>query len=153
MIIYCGPGDILNSDMKTVVIPVNTVGAMGSGLALWFKLRYPDIYLKYKAACKADRFKIGQLWFFKGTERNFLLLPTKRHWMDPSKVEYVEASLLKLAECYGEKDMISLAMPPIGCGLGGLDFESDVKPLLYKHLGPLPLPVSIYLKGNNHARK
>jgi O-acetyl-ADP-ribose deacetylase (regulator of RNase III) len=143
MITYCGASDVLKSDKQTIVIPVNTVGVMGAGLALWFKLRYPDLFRKYRSGCLSGQFKMGNLWLFKDSDRSYLLLPTKIDWRDKSEIEYVDIGLSKLADTYLSKGITSISIPAIGCGLGGLDFESEVKPLIYKHLDPLPIEVEI----------
>lgn len=143
MIVSENVHDLFETDAQTLVCPVNTVGVMGSGLAHFFKTLSPDFFRRYAALCRARTFRIYTLWLFPFGENKFLAFPTKQHWSQPSKSEWIEANLKKLAESYEQRGITSLAIPHVGCGLGGLDYEQTVRPLLYKYLDPLPIPVHI----------
>lgn len=146
-VVYCGEGDILETDCQTLTCPVNTVGVMGAGLALAFKNRVPGLFDFYKAACKEKRFNIGDLMVYPiaNSDQQVLLFPTKTVWSKPSKFEYIEKGLLTLREDYRKLGIESLALPPIGCGRGQLDFVLCVKPLIMKHLDDLDLETSILI--------
>lgn len=101
-------GDIFESPAQVIVNTVNTVGVMGKGLALAFKKRYPDMFERYKQACDNDALTIGKLMLFYEADHWLLLFPTKKHWRNPSKLEYIEAGLAKFVSSYAVK-----ASPPL----------------------------------------
>ena len=136
--------DIFSSTMQTIANPVNCVGVMGKGLALAFKLHFPHHFFYYKSLCSARRLSPGILATFEEKNKNILLFPTKDHWRNPSRIEYIEEGLKYLVENYKELGITSLALPPLGCGLGGLKTK-DVLSLCQKYLEPLPIPVELYL--------
>lgn len=126
--------NIFDSPALTITNPVNTVGAMGAGLAKQFRLRYPDIMLNYSKCCHNGSFTVGRLLIYHAPDgRDVLLFPTKAHWRDPSRIEYVEAGLDAVLKNLGrfkknDNGLVTIAFPPLGCGLGGLKIE-DVIPL------------------------
>lgn len=132
-------GNIFDIDADVIVNPVNTVGVMGGGLALQFKNRFPKMFEHYKAKCKDGSLKIGSIdWFCKevnqntGNEKYIVNLPTKEHWKDPSKIEYIEKGIDALIELLLKDEYIkTVAIPKLGCGLGGLDWN-DVKKIIIK---------------------
>jgi O-acetyl-ADP-ribose deacetylase (regulator of RNase III) len=134
--------NIMDSKMQTLVNPVNCVGVMGKGLALAFKQRYPLMYQSYRVACKKGDLKIGKPWLHKDTM--VLNFPTKDHWRRRSRLSYISSGLEYLAKNAITLGITSLAVPPLGCGLGGLEWIY-VLPLIKKHLGPLGIPIEIYL--------
>lgn len=140
-------GDIFKSPAQVIVNTVNTVGVMGKGLALSFKQRYPQVFEKYKVACEKHLLTIGKLMLFYETDHWLLLFPTKEHWRNPSKLEYIEKGLMKFAQTYAEKGITSIAFPRLGCGNGELNW-ADVKPLMERYLKELPIDVYIYLRPN-----
>ena len=140
-------GDIFESPAQVIVNTVNTVGVMGKGLALSFKQRYPQMFEKYRAACEKHLLTIGKLMLFYETDHWLLLFPTKEHWRNPSKLEYIEKGLMKFVQTYAEKSITSIAFPRLGCGNGELDW-TDVKPLMERYLKELPIDVYIYLRPN-----
>ena len=144
MIVFEKHDDIVCSELQTLVCPVNTKGVMGAGLAAYFKSKFPALLVDYRRACLNDVLVSKGYSVHNVNSRKILCLPTKREWWDPSKLEYIEFSLEAIAKTYQEHEITSLAMPAIGCGRGGLEW-SDVKPLIYKYLDPLELPVGIYL--------
>ena len=139
-------GDIFESPAQVIVNTVNTVGVMGKGLALAFKKRYPDMFERYKQACDNNSLTIGKLMLFYEADHWLLLFPTKEHWRNPSKLEYIEAGLQKFVRAYADKSITSVAFPRLGCGNGGLDWE-EVRPLMERYLSPLPIDIYIYV-GN-----
>lgn len=145
--IYYVTGDIFDSDAKVLVNPVNTSGVMRSGLALEFKKRYPGLHESYKTVCKSKALQIGklQLWCKDGVR--ILNFPTKAHWKEPSKLEYIEEGLKTFKKFYksycGENG--SVAFPLLGCGEGRLD-SSEVVALIEEYLQDLPINVYVYLE-------
>ena len=137
-------GNIFNSQMETIVNPVNCVGVMGKGLALEFKTRYPALFLSYKSACARKLIIPGRVYVSRQQDKKVLLFPTKDHWTDPSKYEYIDSGLSYFAKNYKDLNIQSCAFPRIGCGLGGLDWEK-VKALLEKHLGDLDIEIEVYV--------
>lgn len=141
-------GDIFDSKMDVLVNPVNCVGIMGKGLALEFKKRYPDMFQKYKLACSNGDLKIANPYMVHCEKRNILLFPTKNHWQDNSKIEYIHYGLMYIAlmtkyNGWGEVYR-SYAFPALGCGLGGLHWP-EVAGLMVKELVTLPIDeIEIY---------
>jgi len=136
--------DIFNSARQTITIPVNTVGVMGKGLALQFKQRYPEGYEYYKTLCQHKIIDIGKPAIYKHSAfKWFLLFPTKRHYAEKSKIEYIEAGLIWIVNNYKKEGITSLAVPALGTGAGGLSWEY-VYPLLIKYLSKLDIKVEIY---------
>lgn len=148
MIIYDGPGDLFSTRVETIVCSINTIGAMGKGIALRFKNEVPGLYDYYRSIYKdvpPDYPSKNRLEIFAcDFRRKVLLFPTKTTWREPSKLDLIEENLIKLAAEYEQMGIHSLALPLIGCGVqtGQLDWR-DVGELVYKYLDPLPIPVSI----------
>lgn len=136
-------GDLLTALSQTLVNPVNTVGVMGKGIALQFKKQYPDMFVEYKRLCKAGELNIGELMLWKATDHWILNFPTKKHWRDPSKLDYVKAGLQKFANSYSDYGITSIAFPKLGCGNGGLDWQV-VRPVMEQYLKGLPIDVYVY---------
>jgi O-acetyl-ADP-ribose deacetylase (regulator of RNase III) len=144
-IIHDVTGDILKSRIQTLICPVNTVGVMGAGLALAFNKEYNGLLFHYRTACKTGALTTGQVWVYKvNKQRQILCLPTKEHWKNPSKLEWIDEALATLARDYKELGIRSLALPRIGCGKGQLEWAADVRPLVYKHLADLPIPITVF---------
>ncbi|WP_291722272.1 macro domain-containing protein [Bernardetia sp.] len=133
-------GNILESNAEVIINPVNMVGVMGKGLALQFKQKFPYNYKVYKEACQNKTIDVGKLLLVdeSSLERKKFIInfPTKKHWRSASKIEYVEEGLKDLVKIINENNFGSIAIPALGCGLGGLDWE-DVKLLLEKYLKEL----------------
>jgi len=146
-------GDLLKSKAQTLVVPVNTVGVMGAGLAWQFAKAYPKIVPRYKWRCDVrypdDRdfdFRAGKIWLCRlQPDRWIICFATKSHWSMPSKLEWIEAGLQDFALYYKIRGITSVAFPKLGCGLGGLDWN-DVKPVMEDYLMPLDLNVQIYTR-------
>jgi len=141
-------GNLLDAKAEALVNTVNTVGVMGKGIALQFKSAFPLNSKKYIDACKAGTLTVGQLLAVK--DHNALLgeklvinFPTKKHWRHPSKYEYIESGLKSLAELIITHNIQSIAIPPLGCGNGGLQWPK-VKEMIEQYLGNLPLDIYVY---------
>lgn len=127
--VYYIVGNIFNMQTQALVNPVNTVGVMGAGLALEFKRQFPQNFLRYKLACSSGDFGIGKVLATAEKGKIIINLPTKEHWRNPSQLSYVKSGLDALAEFVRKKRIESVALPLLGCGLGGLDFF-EVKTLM-----------------------
>jgi O-acetyl-ADP-ribose deacetylase (regulator of RNase III) len=143
-------GDLFQSPARVLVNAVNIVGVMGKGVAEEFKRCFPDMFAQYQALCDGGQFAVGQLWLYKTAHKWILNFPTKAHWRDPSRLEYVEAGLQKFADTYAEQGITSISFPLLGCGAGGLDWATQVRPLMERYLAPLPLNVYIHLYVPNN---
>ena len=140
--------DLFQSPAQVLVNAVNTVGVMGKGIALEFKKRYPEMFREYQTLCKTGQLDMGQIWLYKSPQKWILNFPTKRDWRDPSCLEYVETGLIKFTETYEQQGITSISFPRLGCGLGGLDWETEVRPLMEHYLIPLPIDVMIHVPDN-----
>ncbi len=137
-------GNIFNSSAQVITNTINIVGVMGAGLALEYKNRYPQMFADYKKRCQLGEIKPGQPYLWEDEHSQILNFPTKRHWKDSSRIEDIEDGLQYLANNYQQLEIQSLALPPLGCGLGGLEWEI-VRPLIEKYLGHIPdLEVFVY---------
>jgi O-acetyl-ADP-ribose deacetylase (regulator of RNase III) len=134
-------GDILQADVEALVNPVNCVGVMGRGLALQFRQRFPENYLAYKAVCDRGELTPGAMLVCdldrRENPRYVINFPTKRHWKDKSRIEDIQSGLRVLVEEVRRREIASIAVPPLGCGLGGLDWK-HVRPLIEEAFGSLP---------------
>ena len=137
-------GDIFNSPAQVLVNTVNTVGVMGKGIALSFKKKYPEMFTTYRKACDKHQLIIGKLMLWYGPDHWILNFPTKEHWRNPSKMEYIEKGLMAFQRKYADYNITSIAFPKLGCGNGELDWK-QVKPLMERYLKELPIDVYIYL--------
>lgn len=126
-------GNLLNANADAIVNAVNCVGVMGKGLALAFKQAYPDNFAQYKQACNAGKVKPGAMFITKtnnnGNPKYIINFPTKRHWGEKSYLLDIEIGLTALVAKVKELEISSIAIPALGCGLGGLDWQI-VKPLI-----------------------
>jgi O-acetyl-ADP-ribose deacetylase (regulator of RNase III) len=134
-------GNLLDADVEALVNTVNTVGVMGKGLALQFKRRFPSNYEAYTGACRRGEVQVGRMLVVetvRHTAPRFIInFPTKKHWRDPSRIEYVRAGLIALVNEVRTRDIRSIAIPPLGCGNGGLAW-SEVRPLIDRAMIELP---------------
>ena len=140
-------GNLLDAHVEALVNTVNTVGVMGKGIALQFKSRFPNNYKIYRDACKNDTFKTGQILSVKDgdlmSQKYVLNFPTKAHWKSPSKIEYIQTGLTALKEEILKLEIKSIAIPPLGCGNGGLDW-TIVKQIMLDELKDLDIEIHIY---------
>jgi len=138
-------GNMFESKAQTLVNTVNCVGVMGKGIALDFKNRFPDMYEDYVQRCRKKQVHLGRPYIFK---RNFppwiLNFPTKDHWRSVSRLWDIEEGLRYLKKHYKGWGITSLAVPPLGCGHGQLEWRV-VGPTLYRHLKTLDIPVELYV--------
>lgn len=121
--------DIFASKCEAIVNPVNCVGVMGAGLALAFKNKFPQNFLKYKIQCDQKKLTVGKCLTTYENNKYIINFPTKDHYKDPSKIEYIKEGLLALSRHIEHYDIKSIAIPALGAGLGDLKW-SEVKPLL-----------------------
>ena len=138
---------IFDSSAQTLVNTVNCIGVAGKGLALEFKQRYPRMSEAYSRACGAGQLVPGKLLLHKGMTKWVLSFPTKQHWRNPSRMEWIETGLQKFCDTYERMGITSVAFPQLGCRNGGLDW-ADVRPVMERYLGGLKIPVSIHLHGD-----
>jgi O-acetyl-ADP-ribose deacetylase (regulator of RNase III) len=134
--------NLLESNAQTLVNTVNCVGVVGKGLAAEFKRHYPEMFLPYQNICATGQLVPGKIWLWRSSNRWILNFPTKRHWRNPSKLEWIEAGLVKFVTEYSDLDITEIAFPRLGCGNGGLSWD-DVRPLMERHL--MNLPINVYI--------
>jgi O-acetyl-ADP-ribose deacetylase (regulator of RNase III) len=162
-----GKGNLLQAEAEALVNTVNCVGFMGKGIALQFKQAYPENYDAYHRACEAGEVQPGQMFVFKTNSmvnpKYIINFPTKRHWRGDSKIEDIEAGLVALIKEVQKLGIKSIAVPPLGCGLGGLSWSvvgpkisrafkqlSDVRVFLYApHGAPDAKAMPVHTKVPN----
>lgn len=134
-------GNLLDADVEALVNTVNTVGVMGKGLALQFKRRFSSNFEVYAGACHRGEVQVGRMLVVGTTgharPRYIINFPTKKHWRDPSQLEYIRTGLVALVSEVKTRGIRSIAIPPLGCGNGGLAW-SDVRPLIEQAIAELP---------------
>ncbi|MFT3868900.1 MAG: macro domain-containing protein [Nibricoccus sp.] len=152
-------GDLLAARTEALVNAVNTVGIMGKGIALQFRNRFPEMFVAYETACRSGLVQSGKMHVFDRGEsctsaRWIINFPTKKHWRDASRLSDVETGLVDLVATVQRLRIKSIAIPPLGCGLGGLDWVAvrprietafaslaDTKVLLYApSVATVPVP-------------
>jgi O-acetyl-ADP-ribose deacetylase (regulator of RNase III) len=141
-------GDLLQADVEALVNTVNCVGIMGRGIALQFRNAYEDNYKAYVAACKRGDVQPGRMLVFETNKligpRYIINFPTKQDWRGKSRLEYIDTGLVALVEEIRQRNIRSIAIPPLGSGLGGLDWQV-VRPRITAALAPLEeVRVEIY---------
>ena len=133
-------GDLLHADAEALVNPVNTKGIMGAGLALQFKNAWPDLQAAYYGACVCGELRPGRVFVWEtglvDGVHYVINFPTKVHWRQPSSIEDIAEGLRDLRQVISDYEIGSIAVPALGCGLGGLRWR-DVWPLIVAHLGDL----------------
>ncbi len=141
-------GNLLDAKAEALVNAVNTVGVMGRGIALMFKEAFPDNFRAYATACKAGEVHVGRVFATErrdvvGGPRWIVNFPTKQHWRRPSRIAWVREGLADLRRFILDRDVRSIALPPLGCGNGGLDW-GDVRPLVEEALSAPGVEVIVY---------
>ena len=140
-------GNLLDADVDALVNTVNTVGVMGKGIALQFKNAFPANFKDYERACKRKEVVLGRMFVFDNGQltkpRWIVNFPTKGHWRSRSRISDLEAGLDNLRAVIAELKVTSIALPPLGCGNGGLNW-ADVRPLIEDKLQGLETEVHIY---------
>jgi O-acetyl-ADP-ribose deacetylase (regulator of RNase III) len=128
-------GDMFASQVQAIVNPVNLRGAMGRGIAEVVRERYPEVYEAYRQRCRDGRLVAGRIQICKSASHVWVInLPTKGDWREPASLVLIEQGLRRFCKCYREAGIESVAFPRIGCGLGRLSWEDEVKPMLLSYL-------------------
>lgn len=136
--------DILQSKAQTLINTVNCVGIMGKGIALEFKKKFPEMYEDYLKKCERKEVKLGVPYLYKTLfPPQIVNFPTKEHWRSVSRIGDIERGLSYLLSHYKEWGITSLAIPPLGCGNGQLEWR-EVGPLIYKYVNQMDIPVEMY---------
>lgn len=134
-------GDLLEQKVDAIVNTVNTVGVMGKGVALQFKRRWPENFRAYERACKAHEVRVGKMFIFDTggllLPKYIINFPTKEHWRGNSRIEFIESGLDDLVQQIRRLKIRSIALPPLGCGNGGLEW-TQVQPLIASAFANLP---------------
>ena len=137
-------GDLFASEAQTLVNTVNCVGVMGKGVALEFKKRFPRMVRDYEYRCAQNLVRLGEPYLYEDESgARIINFPTKGHWRSSSRLADVERGLDYLAAHAAEWHITSLALPPLGCGNGGLAW-SEVGPLIHAKLHALPFDIEVY---------
>lgn len=140
-------GNLFGAPCAALVNTVNTVGVMGKGIALQFKHQFPNNFKKYKEACDDGSLAVGKVLVVKEGDlfdnKYLVNFPTKAHWKNPSEYEYIQTGLIALKGAILEYGIQSIAIPPLGCGNGGLDW-SIVKPMIETELQNLTIDILVY---------
>lgn len=136
-------GNILHSSARCLVNTVNCEGFMGKGIAYQFKEKFPENNKNYVAACKSGEFSVGHILFFSEKNKIIANFPTKDKWREKSQYSYIETGLDSLVKGIVEKKIDSIAIPPLGCGNGGLDWNK-VKTMITDKFRDLDINVIIY---------
>lgn len=140
-------GNIFESNTEAITNTVNTYGVMGKGLALAFRKTYPENYVAYRKAFDADELRVGKMFVFETNQmfpKIIINFPTKKHWRNKSEMIYVEEGLDYLIDVIQKYEIKSISIPPLGCGLGGLQW-SEVKALIVSKLSHLSDSVDIVI--------
>ncbi|MCW7076180.1 MAG: macro domain-containing protein [Candidatus Syntrophoarchaeum sp.] len=135
---------VFNEGTQTIVNTVNCVGVMGAGLALEFKLRYPEMFEDYVNRCQNNKVKIGEPYIYKYDDVWILNFPTKIHWRDKSKLDWIEKGLIYFRDNYRKMGIQSIAFPKLGTNKGGLKWE-EVNKLMKAYLDSIDIPFYICL--------
>jgi len=134
-------GNLLQADVEALVNTVNCDGFMGKGIALQFKQAWPENFDAYAKACRAKQVRSGQMFIWETgrmvNPRYIINFPTKRHWREKALIEDIRSGLRALVADVRQLGIGSIAMPPLGCGNGGLDWR-DVRPLIESAFAGLP---------------
>jgi O-acetyl-ADP-ribose deacetylase (regulator of RNase III)/uncharacterized protein YwgA len=137
-------GDLFASQAQTLVNTVNCVGVMGKGVAEQFKRRFPEMFEDYKSRTDWKAVRLGEPYLYQDSSgARIVNFPTKDHWRSPSRIADIERGLDYLAKHTEQWNVTSIALPPLGCGNGGLEW-SEVGPLIYSKLHDLPIDIEVY---------
>lgn len=150
-------GNLLESGAEALVNTVNEVGVMGRGIALMFREAFPDNMKAYAAACRRKEVRVGTMFVAENHDltgpRWIINFPTKKHWRHGTRLEWVQSGLQDLARVIQEKNIRSIALPPLGCGNGGLNWV-DVRPEIEAALSSLPdVEVTVYAPTEQYQNR
>jgi O-acetyl-ADP-ribose deacetylase (regulator of RNase III) len=151
-------GNLLEAKVEALVNAVNTVGIMGAGIALQFRKKYPEMFRAYEQACDVGEVTPGKMHVFElgnsgACARWIINFPTKRHWRESSRLDDVVAGLTDLACQVRRLNIHSIAIPPLGCGHGGLDWD-DVRPRIEQAFAQIPdVQILLFEPVQTAARK
>ena len=146
-------GDMFESRAQTLVNTVNCVGVMGKGIALQFKQRFPEMYRDYAERCRRGELRLGRPYLFKSLIPPWVLnFPTKDHWRSVARLDSIVRGLEYLLQHYRAWGITSLAVPPLGCGEGQLEWRI-VGPTLYRALSRMEIPVELYAPFGTRAEE
>jgi O-acetyl-ADP-ribose deacetylase (regulator of RNase III) len=130
-------GNLFDTSANALVNTVNCAGIMGKGIAYQFKRAYPAYFSDYERRCKRNEVRIGEVYAYQDSAKLIISFPTKKHWKSNSRLEDVDAGLASLRELLLREGITKVAVPPLGCGNGGLSW-TDVRPLIESRLSDLP---------------
>ena len=137
-------GNMFESKSQTLVNTVNCVGVMGKGIAQEFKKRFPEMYKEYKDLCNSGQVRLGYPYHYKDFfDVSIINFPTKKHWRAMSRLDDIINGLDMFIEKYKQWGIESVAIPPLGCGNGGLEWQI-IGPIIYQKLRSIDIPVEIY---------
>jgi O-acetyl-ADP-ribose deacetylase (regulator of RNase III) len=150
-------GNIFESKAEALVNTVNTIGVMGKGVALQFKKAYPNNFKAYADACRKKEIGVGKLFVTKDSnlnsgEKYIINFPTKTDWRKPSEYSYIESGLDDLIRVLNEKNIKSVAIPPLGAGNGGLEWEK-VKKIIEQKLANVDVEIIVYQPSHHIKEK
>jgi O-acetyl-ADP-ribose deacetylase (regulator of RNase III) len=144
-------GDMFGVDADIRVNTVNCVGVMGKGVALAFRNRYPEMFREYKVACRDGQVQPGRLFVWHNLANDWVVnFPTKRDWKEKSRYEDIESGLMALCEYLSDKGEVTMTLPALGCGHGGLDWQI-VSRMIAEHLGDLAARILVFAPNDSRA--
>lgn len=136
-------GSMFGKGHEALVCPVNMVGAMGKGLALYFRDTVPGLRNFHRKCCQENRFSKFESVVFPTPSVKVILFPSKIHWENPSKLDWINKALMKFKELCEREGIMDVGMPAVGCGNGELAFE-DVRFLIYHHFENSAIRIHLY---------
>jgi O-acetyl-ADP-ribose deacetylase (regulator of RNase III) len=148
--IHYTDGTVFNTDAKAIVNTINCTGVMNAGIALEYSLRYPEMFADYEEKCKNKLLKVGNVDYYQDKDITIVNFPTKWHFKYPSQLPWIESGLQDFVKTYKQHNITSIAFPKLGTLNGKLSWR-DVRALMEKYLGDLPIDVYICLDNNKFA--
>lgn len=136
-------GNLFTSQHQTLVNTINCVGVMGTGVALEFKCRYPDMFARYRDLCAAKELQPGRLWLYTKSPQWVLNFPTKAHWNAPSREIYLKEGLEKFVSTYEQRGITSIAFPLLGASNGKINPVRS-KQIMGDYLVKCTIPIEIW---------
>jgi O-acetyl-ADP-ribose deacetylase (regulator of RNase III) len=141
--ITCTHGNIFDADVDVIINPVNCVGVMGKGLALQFKRRFPDMYKQYRYDCQHHAYEPGAIHMWNESTPRIMTFATKGLWQYPSQLAWIDIGLRSINDRYKGMNINSIAIPPLGCGNGGLEWKV-VKSVIEHILCDVDMDIILY---------